>query len=780
MAETDSTAENVDKSGDKDLVNLVRRRYTFMVDADDENREDAMDDLKFVHEPGYQWEHSMKQERGLRPCYEFNTLRTTIKRIINDIRAQRPAGKVRAVENGDKAAADLREGLIRNIWNISDGDSVVDYAAEYQVAAGYGAWRVITEYVDDSAFEQDLKVEMITNPFTLWCDPSAKDPQKRDAEDWLYTEKIPYKTYEKRFPNEDKVDFDNLEEFDENHDWQDEESIRIAEYWYKEPHEKELWLLQTGEVVDSESDEANGIAPDLIKDTRKVKTNKIMWVVCNGQKILDGPNEWAGSMFPFVVVYGEYVIVDGTPKWCGLTRYAKDAQRSYNVSRTAIIETLAQAPKTQWWATAKQAEGLTAQWAEAHKKNFPFMLYNSDPAAPGTPQRMGGADVPVALVQETMLAREDLKAVTGIFDPSLGAQSNETSGRAIYARQQQGEIATFNFRDNMAKGVKLTYEILMDLIPHIYDTEREMRVLGTDGAEDYVKLNQVVYDKTSGRMVRVNDMAAGKYDVTVTVGPNFATQRQEAAETYGMIAQQFPGLVEVAGDLMFKSMDLPYAEEIAERLQTLLPEPIQKQLAEGNAQLDPAVQAAMAQAEAAMALVQEHGQLVQEAADELAVDKSELEKLGADIKTAQADLRAAKAEFDAHVAEAQAEIIEREVGLTVKGADLKEQGAALKEQAINAIQDQIGELVDSAQVAARTDKLDLLMSQFMVKVDATLGNIDARADDLQAKTDREVTGGRVTRDGGKMTATVQYDDGTEKAISAVREKGDLRIVGNED
>ena len=185
-------------SKNKKLLEKIRKRYTIMTEADEYNRRLAMDDMKFVNVPGSQWDYNMKIERGNRPCYEFNKLRITCKRIINEMRANRPSGKVRGTEDGDKETAEIYEGLIRNIWNVSDGDTVIDTAAEYQVTSGMGAWRIITEYANDNAFDQDIKIEQIQNPFCLYADPSAKDILKRDAYDWILTEKISNESFEQK------------------------------------------------------------------------------------------------------------------------------------------------------------------------------------------------------------------------------------------------------------------------------------------------------------------------------------------------------------------------------------------------------------------------------------------------------------------------------------------------------------------------------------------------------------------------------------------------------
>jgi hypothetical protein len=782
----DTKEDTREDNRDEKLLERVKRRFKYMSSADDQNRQDAMEDLKFVNVPGAQWDDKMKQERGNRPCYEFNKLRVTGKRVINDIRANRPQGKVRGYEGGDKDIAEIYEGLIRNLWNVSDGDTVVDYATEYQVNAGMGCWRVSTEYGDDNMFEQDIVLQTIQNPFCLYADPGCKDSLKRDAEDWILTEKISFKTYEKRFPKEKKFSFEELE-FDDD-DWIDEESVRIAEYWYKEPAEKELWQLQDGTVVDSTTDEGQAIAKDPqqiaenpVVKTRSVVYDKIMWCIASGSKIIEGPSEWAGKLFPFVMIYGEYLVIDGKTVWWGLPRFAKDAQRAYNVARTNISESTAQIPKTYFWATAEQAAGLETQWAEAHKKNYPFMLYNPDSKAPGPPQRMGAADIPVALIQESQIASDEIKAVTGIFDASMGNRGNETSGRAIYARQQQGEIATFNYQDNVAKGIRRTYEILIDLIPNVYDTERELRILGSDGSEDYKRVNQVVFDPATGKSMRINDLGQGRYDVTVTVGPNFSTRRQEASEIYGQLAQQFPDLMPIAGDLVFKSMDLPYSEDIAERIQTMLPPQIQE-LMNQEAPIPPEVQQMMQKAERAMQEVQQYGALVQDAAAELEGEKALNEKQKAEIKTELANVRAARAEFDAHIANELSKLVTKDAGIKVSEAGLQGKIADATIRFAD-VSSKIGEGLDDTHgyVASETVRsLDQIVANFMEVVDNAMGVMEQKADMLGTAVNKKVVGGITRREGGKLRADVEYDDGTRRSLSAVREGGNLVIEPEAD
>jgi hypothetical protein len=659
-----------DKKTDKDLLTRIRRRYKVMSEADQHNRREAEKDIKFVNVPGEQWDPAIRKERGAeRPCYEFNKLRITSKRVINDMRSNRPQGKVRGVEGGDKKTAGTYEGLVRNIWNTSDGDTVIDYAAQYQVDGGMGAWRIDTKYVAEDAFEQDICVKELSNPFCLYWDPSAKDQLKRDAEDWILTDRISKSSYNERWPKADVAHFELGDEFDDQQEWEDDETVRIVEYWFREPYEKEIWQLKDGKVVDSTSPEAPAVESMVVK-RRTVTCQRIKMCIASGSAILEGPQDWAGKHFPFVVVFGEYLIIDGKVYWFGLPRFAKDSQRSYNVTRTSVTENIALAPHSPYWATPAQAEGHLDSWGEAHKKLFPVQLYNPDMKAPGPPVRMGGPDVPVALIQELQLASEEIKAVTGIYDASLGAKSNEQTGKAILARQSQGEIATFNFQDNMSKAIRRTWEILIDLIPKVYDTERELRILGTDGAEDYVKVNTIVQDPQTGKPVRVNDLGVGRYDVAVTVGPSFTTRRQEAAEVYLQMAQATPAIMGFAGDLIFKAMDLPYSDDIADRIKAMLPQPIQQMLQSGK-QIPPEAKQVMAQAAQAMELVEQKAQLVQQAETELKELQAQAKGDQANAKVAQANLKTAEAELEKRFGEL--ELAKRELELARKELEMAAQ-----------------------------------------------------------------------------------------------------------
>lgn len=678
-------AKKKDKSS-KDLLIEAKKRYKQCVEFEQLNREHYREDMRFIHIPGEQWDDLSKKERGRdRPMYEFNETRVKVKNVINEMRSNRPSAKFRATEDNDKPIADAREGIAKNICSTSDFDSIRDAAAEYQVGGGMAAWRVDTKYANDESFEQDILISGFYNPMCIYADYTCQDPLKRDANYWFVVSQITKEAYEAKYKTTDIVEFtaDEVMEFDEV---SEEDRVWVAEYWRKEPIERHLCQLSDGTVIDKD-DPKNVIPPGVtVTGERKFVGSKIVQYIISDDSILEGPNEWAGPDFPFVIIYGDYVVVDGKVVWMGLGRFAKDAQRAHNWAMTGVFESIAKAGEEFYWVTPKQGEGQAQHWADADRKNLKYRVFNPDPATGNAPPaRSGEPQVPVAIMQAAQMSTDALKSSLGIFDASIGNQSNETSGRAIANRAAQGRIATFNFQDNMLKGVRRTYEILNNLIPKIYDTRRSIRILGEDGTERFVQIND-----------GVNDLNRGKYDLAITAGPSFATQRMEAADAYIGLAQGNPQVMAGAADLIFKAMDLPFSDQIAERLRLLLPPPVQQAINKDKP-IPPEAQAALMQAEQAMQQVQMQGQMVQQAAQEAEQQKGEADKAINDVKlqiaqlkTQEANLATDVANFKTLVAQTQLQMAERES--TQGNENEKIQLGAQLDSALGAITQQAAQL----------------------------------------------------------------------------------------
>lgn len=668
--------------GDSLDLREVRERYEACTEYESEVREAAAEDIKFVNVRGEQWEESQKKKRGKRPCYEFNLLRQHCRQVTGDQRQARPGIKIRAVEDDDAEGAELRQGIIRNIESQSNADRAYDTAFKYAAEGGFGVWRVVTEYCDDDAWEQDIRIKEVADPFAVWFDPSAVEYDRRDARFAFFEQRIPRDRFKAEYPDAQLIDFDAAQEYG---DWFGDDSVRIAEYWVKKPVTKTLLLLSNGKSVDADEvapilDELAAEGVTILKE-REVKTHKVCSYIVSGAEVLSGPHEWPGKYIPLVPVYGDLLHLEGRDVYSGIVRHAKDAARLGNYQMTTAMESIAKQPKSPYLVTPQMLEGagVKQMWERAATEDPLFLPYTPDPKAPGgRPTREPPPDFPVAMVQMSQVCNDLLKGVTGIHDASLGAKSNETSGRAIMARQREGDTANFVYQDNLARSMRYTGEIILDLLPKVYDTERSVRILGEDGGEKFMKVNQAVMDQQTGQQVVVNDLSAGKYDVTVTTGPSFSTQRAEFVELMNTIFQSQPQAFPLFGDLFFKSLDAPQATELAERAKFLLPPPLQQQMAEGK-ELPPEAMLAMSQAAQAMQAAQEQVQALQQAQAELqqeqasvAQDKAQTAaqkaQIAADIKVAQAELDKREAEFRAMVADWRTDVAQTTAGFVQREA----------------------------------------------------------------------------------------------------------------
>lgn len=579
----------------KGMPDYVRRKYEQGIDADLDNRTAAMDDQMFA--AGFQWTAQAERERIAddRPCLTINRIPQFLRQVTGDVRLNKPAIKVRPA--GSKASQDVAEvytGLIRHIEQVSDADTAYICAFESAVSCGMGFWRITTQYSSDDQFEQDIRIKRIADPFSVIFDPNAKEFDRSDAKWCVVTWMMSREAFKAAYPGK------SLTGFEDNSlgivgassawvtDWYLEDAIRVAEFWVKEPTKRTLFLLSDGEVLADEKVTpeiaaryvaeknaqamATGAPPVTIKRTREVDTHKVRQYIVSGADLLEEPVDWAGKDIPIIAVVGTEVNLGDKVIRKGMVRDAKDAQRTYNYMRSAAVEVIALQPKAPYIVTPKMVTGQYMDWwLAAGKRNFPFLPYSPDPEAPGQmPQRLAPPSNSTGLMAEGQLAADDMKATTGIYDASLGSKSNETSGRAILARQREGDVGSFHFIDNLTKSIAYCGRQLVDLIPKIYDTERQVRILAENGDENLVTINRTVMD-IEGNAVITNDVTAGEYDVVVSAGPSFSTRREEAVATLTELSRASPQIAAIITDLIVANMDMPDGEKVVNRLKKLLP-----------------------------------------------------------------------------------------------------------------------------------------------------------------------------------------------------------------
>lgn len=551
-----------------DLLMEARDRYRDAINADRINREAAQDDLRFL--AGEQWDPRIEMERirDGRPVLTVNRLPQFINQVTNDIRLNKPAITVRPVDNGaDEKIAETYTGLIRHIEAVSDADAAYIGAAEHAIACGMGHFRIMTRYVADDAWDQEITIKKVRNPFGVVWDPTAQEITREDARFCFVLERVERKTFRKMFPNAALSSMENSVPTDWE-DWATRDDVLIAEYWLKKPITRTLVRAPDGQVLDmtgadpAEVDEIVSAGGE----ARQVEGHKVCSYLISAGEVLAGPFDWPGRFIPVVPVVGSEIVIGDRVVRHGMVRFAKDPQRSFNYHRSAEVETVALQPKAPFLATPEQIKGYEEDWARANQDAFSVLLYNPDSQAGGPPQRIAPPPMPGGFTLLAQEAAEDMKAVTGIYDAALGARSNETSGRAILARQREGDVGSFHYVDNLSKAIAYAGRILVDLIPRIFDNERVVRIIGEDGMAETVPVNVETPD---GR--KLHDLALGRYDVVVRSGPSFSTRREESAQAMMEFMRVYPPAAAAIGDLVADAMDWPGSKEIAERLRAVMP-----------------------------------------------------------------------------------------------------------------------------------------------------------------------------------------------------------------
>lgn len=552
--------DNQDEAG---MLRLARERFSHAIEADDEDREEAKDDLRFIK--GDQWDEAVKAERtgAKRPCLVINKLATILDQIIGDERQNKPRITVLPVDSeSDPETAKIITGLIRNIENVSDAEVAYDHAFESAASCGRGAFRILTDYEDDNSFNQDIFIKRIANVFTVAWGPH-NEVDGSDAPYCFVLEKISAEEYKAKFPGKTPRDFDDQDP--DLSDWASDDQYTIAEYFYRQPKEANLYLLENGEITQDKPASDNQIVKQ-----RKITTFDVKWCKTDGYQLLDKVVSWPGKYIPVIPVWGKEINIDGKRFTRGAIRNSKDAQRLYNYFRSTDAETIALQPRVPYMLTPKMLGNHKSMWDKAQHANLPYLLFNPDPALPQSkPFREQPPLVSPGHISAIQMASDDIKATSGYFDASLGAKSNETSGIAIQARQREGDVGSFAFVDNLSRAMRHAGRILVDLIPKIFDTARVKRIFNEDETSRFVAINQPFVDEKGQE--QLYDLTTGRYDVVVRTGPSYTTQRQEAADSMMAFVKVIPNQAPLIADLVVKNMDWPGSEELSNRLRKTVP-----------------------------------------------------------------------------------------------------------------------------------------------------------------------------------------------------------------
>lgn len=659
MSDGRATADKDDATGDEAIHKAALEVFDLCVLHEADNRAEFKDDLTFAR-LGEQWPPKVKQQRELegRPCLTVNKMPAFIRQVVNDARQNKPGIVVHpADDEADPDTAEVIEGLIRNIETTSNADVAYDTGLDFAVSAGWGYLRVNTAYSSDDTFEQDIVIEAVPDPLTIYGDPYDNGADSAKWNHAFVVSTMPKEEFEDTYKNADPVDWDNGPYADIPTAWCDGDLVVVAEYWKRVPTMRQIVALSDGSTCDAEECKANAEALaeagiEVVGKPRDVRSHKVVQYTMSGVEILSTV-EWPGRYIPIIPIYGEDITVNGKRHIRSMVRDAKDAQRRVNFHTSAVTELVALAPRAPFIGKVGSFETDAEKWETANSESHAYLEFDGEVA----PARQAFAGVPAGEMQQVLLASDDMKAIMGLHDASLGARSNETSGVAIKARQREGDVSTFNFTDNLTRAIRHLGRVIIDMIPEVYSVARIIRTMGQDGNPKKVAINQqpgighnggppMDGDDNANEVaqdLKIYDLTAGKYDLVVKAGPSFSTRREEAAAEMMQFCESFPQAAPIIGDLLVKNLDWPGAEDIAKRLHALLPPQLQDQPNGGQpaqpGQAPPGPQGAPGPAPLTPEAIQAH-QMLQQATQTVQAQSQQLQQMQAMLQQQADQLKA--------------------------------------------------------------------------------------------------------------------------------------------
>lgn len=649
-----------------DILRNGKDRFNDASDSWQKIRQNALDDLKFYK--GDQWSTDLQRTGSARkePNLTVNRLPQFVKQVENELRQQQIAISVFPTDEiGSDETAQVFAGLIRDIERKSYASSAYIHAAGESGAMvpGFGFLKLKTQYASGKGFNQEIRIESPQDPFKIFPDGDAIEPDSSDANYWFEFDDLSVEAYMRAYPDSEMATLDLLVPAASLSKWVGGDGIRVVKYWYKEemesieylmedgttehnigiynPNDEEAEREETREAGYKEGDEAQEPKTQkAVLRTRSIINTKIKWAIFNGVEVLER-GEWADSEFPFVSIYGPTLIVDGDRDIRGIIRHSKDSQKMLNYMASSAVRRIGSANKAPWIVDITSVKGYEKQWSTANTENWSMLPYNSiDPNNPQRslppPQRADQTGQIVDLLQAAQKFENDLKATVGIYDAGLGATPNDQSGVAIKTLAQQGQNSNYHFSDALQRAIQRLGYLAIRLIPKIYDTPRVVRIIGADSTEKIVKVNQIFVENGQQKEHQLSD---GEYGVSVSAGPAYATRKSQALDQIIKLVGNDPAVMPFIQDILVGELDFDKAQVIQDRLKKLLMMKAPGLIDDNETKqpLPPQAQAAMTQ----------QSQMIQQLSQELDQTHQMLHQLQVEKATKQVEHQSKMAEIQA-------------------------------------------------------------------------------------------------------------------------------------
>ena len=603
------------KAKDTDILGRVRQLCEEAEDYWHENYKMGKEDRQFVTIDKEQWSEKDRKSRekdGI-PTLTFNVLRTYCKQQINTARLNRQQIKAEPVDDvADPAVAKIFNGLLRDTEITSGAENAYDAAIEGVVYGGIGYIRVHVDYVSPDSFQQEPKILTIHNPDSVFIDPLSKELDGSDARYVVIKTWLPRADIVDQYGEDAAADFDDSTQ---NSEWlnHDDKTVCVAEMFELQRKAKTLYLLTDGTTTyDKPQDES------LIVRERESYEEKCWWYKLTGTKVLED-REFIVPMLPIIPVYGD-VTWDGEKRYVySMVHFAKDPQKLYNFWKSSEAQQILEGLRKQYMISVEASKDLE-EWGNPN--NYQVLRYNhvadmdNQPLPP--PQQLPALTALNGILNAADGAKQSIEQILNMQPAAMGQNVNNQSGKAISLLQQRADVSHFHITDNLNKSLAQIGRILIAIYQKAYSVPMVKRITGEDNKTELVKINAEAPIAKDGQKIDgvingiLNNLTVGRYDIRMTTGASYISQRQENKQALTQLLQFVPQIGQAAPDLLLKAFDDGnMLDDIVERIKKSL-NPALTQDGEG----DPQLQALMQQYQQQMQQLQQALQQAQAQVDD--------------------------------------------------------------------------------------------------------------------------------------------------------------------
>jgi hypothetical protein len=571
-----------------DTVKDAQDWYHEAAGALSDQRRQIEEDLKFSDPSNpQQWDDDERRQRerdpgGARPCLTMDQTTQYTQTVVGQVEQSPPAlHSIPAASGADQKVAEQLDGLFRNVEYTSRATQHYMRALQSAARTGVGYLIVRPEFTDRALNYQEPRISSEGDPLRVMFDPWSVEVDGSDADRGILLTALSIKAFERQFGTKaQKVSFGDP---DAQTVSDDRKSIILAEEWRKESETRVMLIVRSDDgdeftlsEEDFEKAKAQPRPPTFVRDYKE-KSTCVKWVRMSGAEILTPETEYPASGIGIVPVYGYVGYSEGRMTYCGIPRRARDPQRAYNYHVSEIRAYMNAAPKSPWTVPIRAIKGVEKLWDRASVDSRAYLPYH-DLDEMGQISQPARAPLGVNLqnyIAGAQQAVHDIQAALGMYQATLGAPSNETSGVAIDARKQQGEAATSCFPNNLAASVAQVGKLCFEMLPKLIDVKRQLRILGIDQSPGHVVIDpeqkEAVQETDDGLSINPN---VGKYDVRVVVGTPFSTQRAQAQQAFTEMMRANPELTPAIAPLWAGTLDIPNADKLQQVLTAMAPDPV--------------------------------------------------------------------------------------------------------------------------------------------------------------------------------------------------------------